>query len=332
MPSIAFRPFVADDLQQVFLWLIRPHVARGYAKPPNSFMEAVAKYGPRTAPGNAVRAYIVNIDGKDLGYAQVYDVASFDDYAARLDGEAGLACMDLFLGEESVLGNNVGPRVIQRFVKEIVFADPTARACVAGPGEGNVAAIRAFEKAGFRRWRMLRTEGQEPECVMRRDRDDAQLRIVPIELERDAQACIDFRRDSYYASFGTGEGCDAEMGRDGQLYLEKLRKRMAQVPEGNAHVWHGDQLIGQTEMRLEPEPDIGYVNLFYLRPEWRKRGLGWRLHEHAVDVFTRRGMRAMHLSVSRTNEPAIAFYRRLGWRRVGFRPNKETMEILEFKL
>ena len=332
MPSIAFRPLAVDDLQQVFLWLIRPHVAKGYAKPPNSFMEAVAKYGPRAAAGNVVRAFIVNVDGKDLGYAQAYDVAAFADYAERLGGEPGLASMDLFLGEEETLGHSVGPRVIDQFVSEVVFSDPAIRACVAGPGEGNAAARRAFEKAGFRRWRLLRNEGEESEYVMRRDRDDAGLRIVPIDLERDAQTCIDFRRDSYHASFGTDEGCDAEMGADGLFYIEKLRKRMAQVPEGNAHVWHGDRIIGQTEMRLEEENDVGYVNLFYLLPEWRKRGLGWRLHQHAVDVFTKRGMKAMRLSVSRTNEPAIAFYRRLGWRRVGFRPNKETMDILEFKL
>jgi ribosomal protein S18 acetylase RimI-like enzyme len=332
MPSISFRPLAVDDLQQVFLWLIRPHVAKGYAKPPNSFMEAVAKYGPRAGAGNAVRAFIVNVDGKDLGYAQAYDVAAFDDYAARLAHEPAIACMDLFLGEEEALGRSVGPRVIDRFVREVVFADPAIRACVAGPGEGNIAARRAFEKAGFRPWLLLRNEGEESEYVMRRDRDDAGLRIEPIDLSRHAQACIDFRRDSYRASFGTEEGCDAEMGADGLFYLEKLRKRMAQVPEGNAHVWHGERLIGQTEMRLEEEPGVGYVNLFYLLPEWRRRGLGWRLHQHAVEVFAKRGMSAMRLSVSRTNEPAIAFYRRLGWRRVGFRPNKETMEILEFRL
>jgi hypothetical protein len=70
MPSIAFRPLAVDDLQQIFLWLIRPHVAAGYAKPPGSFMEAVAKYGPRAAAGNVVRAFMVNVDGKDAGYAR----------------------------------------------------------------------------------------------------------------------------------------------------------------------------------------------------------------------------------------------------------------------
>lgn len=332
MPTIAFRRLAPDDLQQVFLWLIRPHVAKGYAKPPGSFMEAVAKYGPRCVAGNVVRAFIVVVDGKDAGYAQAYDVASFPDYAEKLDREGALACMDLFLGEAEALGHDLGPRVIDRFVKDVVFADDAVRACVAGPGEGSVAAIRAFEKAGFRRWRILRSDEGEPEVVMRRDRVDPAIRIEPIDLSRHAQTCIDFRRDSYHASFGTHEGCDAEMGADGAIYLEKLRKRMAEVPEGNSHVWHGDRVIGQLEMRFAEEPGMGYVNLFYLLPEWRKRGLGWRLHEHAVDVFSRRGMRAIRLSVSRINEPALAFYRRIGWRRVGFRPNKETVDIMEIAL
>ena len=332
MPSIAFRPLAVDDLQQIFLWLIRPHVAGGYAKPPGSFMEAVAKYGPRAVPGNVVRAFVVNVDGKDAGYAQAYDVASFDDYADKLDREAGLVCIDLFLGEPESTGRNLGARVIDRFVKEMVFTDPAARACVAGPGEGNLAAIRAFEKAGFRRWRVLRNDGSESELVMRRDRDDPAFRIEPIDLARHAQTCIDFRRDSFFASFGTHEGCDEEMGADGALYLEKLGKRMAEVPEGNSHVWHGERIIGQTEMRLADEPNTGYVNLFYLLPEWRRHGLGWRLHQHAVDVFGKRGLRAIRLSVSRSNEPARAFYRRLGWRRVGFRPHKEAVELMELPL
>jgi ribosomal protein S18 acetylase RimI-like enzyme len=240
--------------------------------------------------------------------------------------------MDFFLGEPECLGRNLGSRVVERFVKDIVFADAAARACIAGPGEGNLAAIRAFEKAGFRRWRLLRNEGTEPELVMRRDREDPAFRIEPIDLDRDAKTCIDFRRDSFFASFGTHEGCDEEMGADGAIYLDKLRKRIAEVPEGNCHVWRGDRIVGQTEMRLADEPNMGYVNLFYLLPEWRRHGLGWRLHEHAVDVFGKRGMRAIRLSVSRSNAPALAFYRRVGWRRVGLRPHKEAVDLMELAL
>ena len=74
------------------------------------------------------------------------------------------------------------------------------------------------------------------------------------------------------------------------------------------------------------------MNLFYLVPEWRHRGVGRILHDHAVRVFSDRGMRAIRLSVSRTNERALAFYRRLGWRRLGPRPHKEAVDLMEFPL
>jgi ribosomal protein S18 acetylase RimI-like enzyme len=332
MPRIEFRRLAVEDLQQVFLWLSRPHVAKGYAPAPSSFAEVVAKYAPRTGGDNVVRAFIVKVDGRDAGYIQAYDVASFPDYAQLVEAGPGTVSIDLFLGDAWMLYRGLGPRVIDRFVNEVVFADAHSSACIAGPSEGNAVSIRAFEKAGFRRWKVVRAGENEPERVMRRDRDMAGLRIAPIELPRDAQACIDFRRDSYFESFGTHEGCDAEMGADGGLYLEKLRARIAEVPEGNCHLWHGERIIGQTEMRASEDPRMGYVNLFYLVPEWRHRGLGRLLHDHAVAVFTARGKRGLRLSVSRVNAGAIKFYRRLGWKRVGQRPNKETMDILELGL
>ena len=331
MPRIAFRRLAPDDLQQVFLWLIRPHVARGYASPPTSFMETVAKFGPRTREDNVVRAYIVEIDGRDAGYVQSYDVASFPDYAARTECEPGTWCMDLLIGEPEFLHRGLGRRVIDRFLREVVFP-AGARACVAGPGEGNVGAVRAFERAGFRRWKLLPSGEGEPELVMRRDRDPEGIRIAPIELPRDAAMCIAFRRDSYQESFGSLDGCDDEMGVDGARYLERLRLRIADVPEGNAHVWHGGDVIGQTEMRLTDDARVGYVNLFYLVPEWRHRGVGRMLHDHAVAVFEARGMRAIRLSVAQRNAAAVAFYNRLGWRRVGARPHKQAMDVMELRL
>jgi len=329
---IGFRRLGVEDLQQVFLWLIRPHVAKGYAAAPSSFMEVVAKFGPRASDDNVVRAYVVTLDGRDAGYIQAYDVAAFPEYARSLESGAGTSSMDLFIGEEDLVRRGLGPRVIGRFVDEVVLADARVMTCIAGPGEGNIAAIRAFEKAGFRRWKRLASGAAEAECVMRRDRDEPGLRIAPIDLERDAATCIAFRRDSFHASFGTHEGCDDEMGADGSLYLAKLRARMAQVPEGNCHVWHGDRIVGQTEMRFADDPGVGYVNLFYLLPEWRHRGLGRLLHDHAVAVFAARGCRAIRLSVSRSNERALAFYRRLGWKRLGLRPHKEAVDVMELPL
>jgi GNAT superfamily N-acetyltransferase len=330
--AIGFRPLAVDDMQAMFLWLLRPHVAKWYAPAPSSFAEVVAKYGPRTLPGDPVGAWMVTVGGREAGYIQSYAIDDFPDYAGRLAVEPGTAGIDLFIGEEELLGWGLGARVIRRFVDEIVFPG-AALACIAGPPEGHRAAIRAFEKAGFAPWKAVANERGELECVMRLDKRVPRYRLAPIDLGRDASTCVAFRREMYVASFGSQEGLEEEMGQADALYLGQLRERIAEMPEANVHLWDGDRIIGQAEMRLRPEePAIGYVNLFYLVPECRGQGLGAMLHEHAARVSRDRGLRGMRLSVSARNVAAIGFYRGLGWTPIGPRPHRQAVELMEYAL
>lgn len=332
MREVAFRALSIDDMQALFLWLLRPHVARWYAAAPGSFAEVVAKYGPRTRRDSLVQAYMILVDGKEAGYIQAYSVGLFPEYAGRLGCDGNVAGMDLFIGDEMFLGWGLGTRAIRHFVDEVVFARPEISACIAGPAEGNQVSIRAFEKAGFRRWKVAANERGEAECVMRRERVPARFRIAPIDVERDLGTCIAFRRDMYVASFGSRDGLEEEMGEGDARYVEQLEAKIAEVPEGNVHLWEDGRIVGQAEMRFDDEPGVGYVSLFYLAPECRGQGLGRLLHDHAVKVFTARGMRALRLSVSARNAPAIAFYRKLGWVSRGPRPHKLPMELMEYRL
>lgn len=332
MREVSFRELAAEDFPLLFNWLGRPHVKKWYAPEPTSFAEVLARYGPRTEVGSAVKAFIIEADSADAGYVQTYSIDEFPEYERTLGCEKGVVGMDLFIGDDWRQRHGLGSQVIRRFVDEMIFGHYGALACVGGAPEGNVAAIRAFEKAGFRRWKAVVNERGEHECVMRIDRDTLGLRIESIEL-LDSDTCVRFRSEMYVASFGSGEGLEEEMGPDNEKYLADLRAKIAQVPEGNVHLWHGEEIVGQLEMRLvEHEPHIGYVSLIYVPPERRGQGLGRRLHEHAVQVARHRDKRALRLSVSFTNVPAIMFYRRLGWEMVGSRPNKEPMAIMEFML
>jgi diamine N-acetyltransferase len=328
---IAFRRLTEADLPLLFTWLARPHVKRWYATEPRSFMELAAKYAPRTRDDSDVEAFVIEVDGSDAGYIQKYDIARFPDYRRLLglEGEEGVAGMDLLLGDEWRTGRGLGSFVIRRFVLDRVLADPSVRACVAGPREGNAQSIRAFEKAGFRRWKVVANERGHEECVLRRDRDPATYRIATIDLDNAAE-CIRLRREMYVASFGGEDGLEEEMGPQNALYLEQLRAKLAQLPAGNVHLWRDDRIVGQLEMRLlEDEPDVGYVSLIHVVPEWRGHGLGKRLHAHAMQVSRDLGKRLMRLSVSQRNAAAMRFYRRLGWTVAGARPNRLPMVIME---
>jgi ribosomal protein S18 acetylase RimI-like enzyme len=156
------------------------------------------------------------------------------------------------------------------------------------------------------------------------------LRFETINVETQRQLCIDFRRDSFVCSFADGnERFDADGGADG--YIDWLKVRIAEFPGGFAHVWEGDRIIGQLELRLRPDGS-GYANLFYLSPT--ARGLGWgsALNDYAVAFFRSKGATIARLCVSPTNFSAIRFYLKHGWRDTGSRPDRPGVHVYELSL
>ena len=249
MAEIRFRRLASEDLPRLYAWLGKPHVRKWYAPQPGSYAEVVAKYGPRTEDDNPVKAFIVAVGDEELAYVQTYAIEDFPEYEQSLGARKGTLGMDLFIGEELETGRGLGPRIIRRFVDEVVFGTYGALTCVAGPHEGDTHAIRAFGKAGFAPWKVAVNERGEKEFVLCLERDRTGYRFETIDL-LDAGTCVDFRRDMYVTSFATDEGLEREMGVDNAVYLRELRRRIAEFPEGNAHVWHDDRIVGQLEMRL----------------------------------------------------------------------------------
>lgn len=108
---------------------------------------------------------------------------------------------------------------------------------------------------------------------------------------------------------------------------------MRSIPGSGVHVWSGETVIGQIEMnRFKPDPEIGYVNLYYLLPGYRNRGLGRHLDEYATDFLRDGGFRVARLSVSPSNRQAMKFYKKNGWRDLGCRPGHAEVHLMEKEL
>lgn len=153
------------------------------------------------------------------------------------------------------------------------------------------------------------------------------LEFRPIDLARHAELSVRFRRDSYVCSFGSDALFNEENGADGRGYLAWLREGLARFPEGHVHAWHGAAIVGQLEMVIGPA--WGYVNLFYLAPAARGRGWGGALHDYAVALLQRHGVARAGLSVSPTNQRALAYYARHGWKNLGPRPGAHYVHEME---
>lgn len=156
------------------------------------------------------------------------------------------------------------------------------------------------------------------------------LRFETIDLDLHRELCIGYRRDSYACSFEDGlVRFDAENGADGTGYIEWLSQRIQELPQGCVHAWRGDSIVGQIESRLRDD-NSGYVNLFYLVPDARGEGLGRELNTYAVNMFSALNVDVIRLTVSKENESAIGFYRKLGWKDLGLRPGRDDGLLFEF--
>lgn len=157
--GLRFRRLEREDIPLVHRWLHRPHVARWWYEDLGTLEEVSARYGAYIDGTDPVEPYVVLLDGRPIGHVQLYRVADDEEYA-RLVGDAeGLVGVDIFIAEQDLLYRGLGPRVLRRFLAEHAFSDGSVRACLIDPEPENAAAIRAYEKVGFRHAKTVQTSG-----------------------------------------------------------------------------------------------------------------------------------------------------------------------------
>lgn len=135
------------ELALLAAWLERRHVREWWREP----IERELSYGVEGR-------YLIAVDGRPVGMIQTYDSV-----------EAGVAEVDLLIGEDDLVGIGLGPQVLAQFAREVVFALPEATAVTATVEEPNRRSWRAFEKAGFRHVGDIDEAGL-PHRLMRLDR------------------------------------------------------------------------------------------------------------------------------------------------------------------
>jgi aminoglycoside 6'-N-acetyltransferase len=147
-PDYTFRPMTTADLSLIQHWLTLPHVREWWGEPAEQY---ALVSGDLDAP--ATDQYIVFADGSPFGYLQCYDLTAWNSgFGAQPSGTRGI---DLFIGE---------PKMIERgHVSALLrcFADDRLRKgaprMVTDPDPANGRAIRAYQKAGFEKDRMVET-------------------------------------------------------------------------------------------------------------------------------------------------------------------------------
>ena len=147
----SFRPVVEADFDLLRQWLAAPHVARWWGEVESE----IAQIREHIRPDSTVNPFIVALDGMPFAYIQSYDLDCEIDhpYAPQPPKTFGI---DQSIGIESLLGKGHGPAMMRAFCDRLFTAG--ASTVITDPETTNEAAIRAYEKAGFAKDRIITSE------------------------------------------------------------------------------------------------------------------------------------------------------------------------------
>ncbi|MGY3610071.1 MULTISPECIES: GNAT family N-acetyltransferase [unclassified Bradyrhizobium] len=148
MGLYTFREMTTAHLALIERWLALPHVREWWGDPSEQY---ALVSGDLDEP--AMDQFIISAEGNDFAYLQCYALTAWNEgFGAHPEGTRGI---DLFIGEPDMIGRGHGSALIRRFVIERLGQG--APRIVTDPDPNNARAVRAYEKAGFEKVRMIHT-------------------------------------------------------------------------------------------------------------------------------------------------------------------------------
>lgn len=164
--NIIFKPFRKTDFPLMLKWLEMPHVKAWWPIDQNlgvsgehntqwtpelireKYDSYTKGYKLENGIAKSISAYIIFVDETPIGYIQIYNAHDFSRVKPLTGLPSSLAAFDVLIGEENYLKQGIGSSAIVQFLKD--HADAYTH-IFADPDSNNIAAIRAYEKAGFKK-------------------------------------------------------------------------------------------------------------------------------------------------------------------------------------
>jgi RimJ/RimL family protein N-acetyltransferase len=155
--QFTFKILELSDIPSMFNWFNLPHVQKFYSLRTWTENEVLEKFKPYILGAKPVLGFIVVMDKKPIGYVQLSRVRDYPWPNQNLPEEVinNAAVMDIFIGDESMIGKGIGGKIIRTFIQNKVW--PEFQYCIVDPDLENLAAVRCYEKLGFVEHNSIRT-------------------------------------------------------------------------------------------------------------------------------------------------------------------------------
>lgn len=144
-----FRTVTPADFALLASWRREPHVMRWWGE---KSTEELLKEFEKEMADPLVERYVVSLTGsdgadRDFAFVQVCDAHLVGD-GWWPDATPGTWAIDYLIGAPELIGKGLGTALITVFTDDL-FDRPGTHTVTADPEPGNIASIRACEKAGY---------------------------------------------------------------------------------------------------------------------------------------------------------------------------------------
>lgn len=155
------------------------------------------------------------------------------------------------------------------------------------------------------------------------------FRAMDLSRESDAKFYLAARQDAWETVHGSLRGFG------GPGFLDEAREQLQWDRHALQQVMLRGRGIGllQLDILQGAGDGVGHIPFLYLRPDYRRQGIGPQLLGQAVSVYQPMGRRRLRLLCDPANEPAQRFYRRYGFVKKGQAPGAlGPLDLLEMPL
>ncbi len=147
--KVTIRAMTPGDLPDVARWRSSDHVRRWFAADGEPDLDTVTeKYGPRIDGMTPTRMWVVEANGRSVGFCQDYRVRDYPEYAV-LTPDPDAVAVDYAIGDERFTGRGIGTRMLWAWLGSARRRYPDVSAYFSSPDHRNVASLRILDKVGF---------------------------------------------------------------------------------------------------------------------------------------------------------------------------------------
>ncbi len=146
---MALRAMSRGDLPDVVRWRGAEHVRRWWDADGDPTLERVTEqYGPRIDGMQPTRMWVVEANGRSVGFCQDYRIREHPDFAVLVPDPDAVG-VDYVVGEPHLLGKGVGTAMLWAWLLSAHRRYPDVTTFFAAPDHRNAASLRVLEKVGF---------------------------------------------------------------------------------------------------------------------------------------------------------------------------------------